>query len=118
MENVSKGWINPPLRFHDEPCRHKVLDLIGDLSLFAQLGSQGIPLAHLVVYKVSSLVVMLCTQIFFAAYWKGFKWTSSCFPLQKCKSVLQLRSPQYFLSSFLHQLTPKCMLIEEDILSK
>ncbi|XP_008452403.2 probable UDP-3-O-acyl-N-acetylglucosamine deacetylase 1, mitochondrial isoform X3 [Cucumis melo] len=49
--SVSKGWINPPLRFHDEPCRHKVLDLIGDLSLFARLGSQGIPVAHLVVYK-------------------------------------------------------------------
>ncbi|XP_038892043.1 probable UDP-3-O-acyl-N-acetylglucosamine deacetylase 1, mitochondrial isoform X1 [Benincasa hispida] len=49
--SVSKGWINPPLRFHDEPCRHKVLDFIGDLSLFAQLGSQGIPVAHIVAYK-------------------------------------------------------------------
>lgn len=49
--SVSKGWLNPPLRFHDEPCRHKVLDLIGDLSLFAQSGSQGLPVAHIVAYK-------------------------------------------------------------------
>ncbi|PON45937.1 UDP-3-O-acyl N-acetylglucosamine deacetylase [Parasponia andersonii] len=46
--SASKGWLNPPLRFHDEPCRHKVLDLIGDLSLFARFGSQGIPVAHIV----------------------------------------------------------------------
>ncbi|KAJ7954327.1 UDP-3-O-acyl N-acetylglucosamine deacetylase [Quillaja saponaria] len=46
-----KGWLNPPLRFHDEPCRHKVLDLIGDLSLFAQYGNQGLPVAHIVAYK-------------------------------------------------------------------
>ncbi|XP_057963329.1 probable UDP-3-O-acyl-N-acetylglucosamine deacetylase 1, mitochondrial isoform X2 [Malania oleifera] len=47
----SKGWLNPPLHFHDEPCRHKVLDLIGDLSLCARHGSQGIPVAHIVAYK-------------------------------------------------------------------
>ncbi|XP_019171251.1 PREDICTED: probable UDP-3-O-acyl-N-acetylglucosamine deacetylase 2 [Ipomoea nil] len=47
----SKGWLNPPLRYHDEPCRHKVLDLIGDLSLFARAGSQGLPVAHIVAYK-------------------------------------------------------------------
>ncbi|KAB2620072.1 UDP-3-O-[3-hydroxymyristoyl] N-acetylglucosamine deacetylase 2 [Pyrus ussuriensis x Pyrus communis] len=47
----SKGWLNPPLRFPDEPCRHKVLDLIGDLSLFARFGSQGLPVAHIVAYK-------------------------------------------------------------------
>ncbi|CAM8876479.1 unnamed protein product [Rhodiola kirilowii] len=45
------GWLNPPLRFSDEPCRHKVLDLIGDLSLFASHGSQGLPVAHIVAYK-------------------------------------------------------------------
>ena len=28
-----KEWLNPPLRFEDEPCRHKLLDLVGDLSL-------------------------------------------------------------------------------------
>ncbi|XP_021292934.1 probable UDP-3-O-acyl-N-acetylglucosamine deacetylase 2 isoform X1 [Herrania umbratica] len=49
--SASKGWLNPPLRFHDEPCRHKVLDLIGDLSLFALPGSQGFPVAHVVAFK-------------------------------------------------------------------
>lgn len=49
--SASKGWLNPPLHFPDEPCRHKVLDLIGDLSLFAQFGSQGLPVAHIVAYK-------------------------------------------------------------------
>ncbi|GLT48006.1 hypothetical protein SLA2020_216510 [Shorea laevis] len=47
----NEGWLNPPLRFHDEPCRHKVLDLIGDLSLFAQSGSQGLPVAHILCFK-------------------------------------------------------------------
>ncbi|XP_058181716.1 probable UDP-3-O-acyl-N-acetylglucosamine deacetylase 1, mitochondrial isoform X1 [Rhododendron vialii] len=49
--STSRGWLNPPLRFQDEPCRHKVLDLIGDFSLFARCGSQGLPVAHLVAYK-------------------------------------------------------------------
>ncbi|KAL1828990.1 hypothetical protein ACET3Z_007402 [Daucus carota] len=49
--SADKGWLNPPLRFHDEPCRHKVLDLIGDLSLLAQNGNQGLPVAHIVAYK-------------------------------------------------------------------
>uniref|UniRef100_A0A803LJV1 UDP-3-O-acyl-N-acetylglucosamine deacetylase n=1 Tax=Chenopodium quinoa TaxID=63459 RepID=A0A803LJV1_CHEQI len=47
-----KGWLNSLLRFHDEPCRHKVLDLIGDLSIFAKSGNQGLPVAHIVAYKV------------------------------------------------------------------
>lgn len=42
----SSGWINPPLRFSNEPVRHKILDLVGDLSL---LGS--IPQAHYLAYK-------------------------------------------------------------------
>lgn len=42
------GWVNPPLRFENEPVRHKILDLIGDLSL---LGS--IPCAHYLAYKAS-----------------------------------------------------------------
>jgi len=33
-------FLNPP-RFHDEPARHKLLDLIGDLAL------SGVPIAHL-----------------------------------------------------------------------
>ncbi|KAJ6890889.1 hypothetical protein NC651_024405 [Populus alba x Populus x berolinensis] len=49
--SASKGWLNPPLRFSDEPCRHKILDLVGDLSLFARFGNQGLLVAHMVVYK-------------------------------------------------------------------
>ncbi|XP_010926104.1 probable UDP-3-O-acyl-N-acetylglucosamine deacetylase 1, mitochondrial isoform X2 [Elaeis guineensis] len=49
--SANAGWLNPPLRFHDEPCRHKVLDLVGDFSLFAQNGNQGLLLAHIIAYK-------------------------------------------------------------------
>jgi len=41
-----EGWLNPPLRFADEPVRHKLLDLLGDLSLLGE-----IPMAHFVCYK-------------------------------------------------------------------
>ena len=41
-------WLNPPLRFADEPVRHKILDFLGDLSLLGQ-----IPVAHYVAYKAS-----------------------------------------------------------------
>ena len=41
------NWVNPPLRFQDEPVRHKILDLIGDLSLV------GFPKAQILVYKGS-----------------------------------------------------------------
>ncbi len=44
----SEGWLNPPLRFSNEPVRHKLLDLVGDLSL---LGS--FPCAHILAYKAS-----------------------------------------------------------------
>ena len=37
-----------PLRFPDEPCRHKLLDLLGDLALLGPL-----PLAHVIAYKAS-----------------------------------------------------------------
>jgi UDP-3-O-[3-hydroxymyristoyl] N-acetylglucosamine deacetylase len=43
-----QGWVNPPLRFDNEPVRHKLLDLIGDLSL---LGT--IPIGHFLAYKAS-----------------------------------------------------------------
>jgi UDP-3-O-[3-hydroxymyristoyl] N-acetylglucosamine deacetylase len=43
-----EGWLNPPLRFDNEPARHKMLDLIGDLSLLGSL-----PAAHIVAYKAS-----------------------------------------------------------------
>ncbi|MEG5039419.1 MULTISPECIES: UDP-3-O-acyl-N-acetylglucosamine deacetylase [unclassified Microcoleus] len=42
------GWLNPPLRFTNEPVRHKILDLVGDLSL---LGTW--PKAHYLAYKAS-----------------------------------------------------------------
>ena len=43
-----RGWLNPPLRFANEPVRHKLLDLVGDLSLLGP-----IPLAHFLAYKAS-----------------------------------------------------------------
>ena len=44
----SEGWLNPPLRFLNEPVRHKLLDLIGDLSLLGHF-----PTAHFLAYKAS-----------------------------------------------------------------
>jgi len=41
------SWVNPPLRFKDEPVRHKMLDLIGDLALV------GFPKAQVLVYRGS-----------------------------------------------------------------
>ncbi len=53
------GWINPPLRFPNEPVRHKLLDLIGDLSLVGNL-----PIAHYLAYKASHrLHTQLATQL-------------------------------------------------------
>ena len=43
----SNGWLNPPLRFDNEPVRHKLLDLIGDLALV------GFPKAQILVYRGS-----------------------------------------------------------------
>jgi UDP-3-O-[3-hydroxymyristoyl] N-acetylglucosamine deacetylase len=52
-------WLNPPLRFANEPVRHKILDLVGDLSL---LGNP--PVAHFIAYKAShELHVRLARQI-------------------------------------------------------
>ena len=52
------GWINPPLRFDDEPIRHKILDLIGDLALV------GLPKAQILVYKGShSLNALLASSL-------------------------------------------------------
>lgn len=69
LYSANEGWINPPLRFHDEPCRHKVLDLIGDLSLFAQWGSQGLPVAHIVAYKACFLPNYLNVHCIFNYLW-------------------------------------------------
>ena len=53
------GWLNPPLRFENEPARHKMLDLIGDLGLLGRL-----PQAHYVAYKAShTLHVALAKKI-------------------------------------------------------
>ena len=41
------GWLNPPLRFADEPVRHKLLDLLGDLAL------AGLPQAQVFAYRGS-----------------------------------------------------------------
>jgi UDP-3-O-[3-hydroxymyristoyl] N-acetylglucosamine deacetylase len=53
----SDGWLNPPLRFSNEPVRHKLLDLIGDLSL---LGAY--PIAHFLAYKASHHLHTQLTQ--------------------------------------------------------
>ena len=54
-----RGWINPPLRFTNEPARHKLLDLVGDLSLLGQL-----PIAHTIAYKAShKLHIQLATKL-------------------------------------------------------
>jgi len=52
------NWVNPPLRFDDEPIRHKILDLIGDLALV------GLPKAQILVYKGShSLNALLASSL-------------------------------------------------------
>ncbi len=42
------GWLNPPLRFSNEPVRHKLLDLVGDCSLIGTF-----PLVHILAYRAS-----------------------------------------------------------------
>ena len=52
------NWVNPPLRFNNEPIRHKILDLIGDLALV------GLPKAQIMVYKGShSLNALLASYL-------------------------------------------------------
>ena len=51
-------WVNPPLRFSNEPIRHKILDLIGDLALVV------LPKAQILVYKGShSLNALLASSL-------------------------------------------------------
>ena len=53
------GWLNPPLRFSNEPARHKLLDLVGDLSLLGVL-----PTMHVTAYRAShSLHVQLASHL-------------------------------------------------------
>ena len=55
----ANGWLNPPLRFVNEPARHKLLDLIGDLSLLGCF-----PQAHFLAYKAShSLHIQLAQKL-------------------------------------------------------
>ncbi len=55
----SQGWLNPPLRFANEPARHKILDLVGDLSLLGTF-----PTAHFFAYKAShNLHIQLAQKI-------------------------------------------------------
>ncbi len=42
----ARRWLNPPLRFANEPVRHKLLDLIGDLSLVGCF-----PRGHISAYR-------------------------------------------------------------------
>ncbi|MDZ7964736.1 MAG: UDP-3-O-acyl-N-acetylglucosamine deacetylase [Nostoc sp. DedSLP03] len=54
-----EGWLNPPLRFANEPVRHKILDLVGDLSLLGTF-----PRAHFLAYKAShNLHIQLAQKI-------------------------------------------------------
>ncbi|AFY43596.1 UDP-3-O-acyl-N-acetylglucosamine deacetylase [Nostoc sp. PCC 7107] len=54
-----EGWLNPPLRFANEPVRHKILDLVGDLSLLGIF-----PQAHFLAYKAShNLHIQLAQRI-------------------------------------------------------
>ncbi|BDI14714.1 UDP-3-O-acyl-N-acetylglucosamine deacetylase [Nostoc cf. commune SO-36] len=54
-----EGWLNPPLRFANEPVRHKILDLVGDLSLLGTF-----PIAHFLAYKAShNLHIQLAQKI-------------------------------------------------------
>ena len=48
-------WYNEELLSYtlDEPVRHKILDLIGDLSLLQEDGMGGLPFGHIVAYKAT-----------------------------------------------------------------
>jgi len=54
----SQGWLNPPLRFANEPVRHKILDLVGDLSLLGFF-----PTAHFIAYKASHTLHVQLAQL-------------------------------------------------------
>lgn len=59
-------WLNPPLRFANEPVRHKLLDLVGDLSLLG-----AFPCAHIVAYKASHHLHLQFAQALALAQSKG-----------------------------------------------
>jgi UDP-3-O-[3-hydroxymyristoyl] N-acetylglucosamine deacetylase len=53
-----QGWLNPPLRFANEPARHKILDLVGDLCLLGTF-----PNAHFLAYKASHKLHVQLAQL-------------------------------------------------------
>jgi len=48
-------FLNPPMLYNweNECARHKVLDLIGDMSLMAEPGMSGIPIGHVLCHKAT-----------------------------------------------------------------
>ena len=62
----ARHWLNPPLRFPNEPVRHKLLDLIGDLALVS-----GFPRGHISAYRsghalhaqLASRLAMSCSTL-------------------------------------------------------
>lgn len=68
-----QGWLNPPLRFANEPVRHKILDLVGDLSLLGNF-----PVAHFLAYKAShNLHIQLAKKILDLGFCEK---SVACFP--------------------------------------
>ena len=53
-----QAWLNPPLRFANEPARHKILDLVGDLCLLGTF-----PNAHFLAYKASHKLHVQLAQL-------------------------------------------------------
>lgn len=54
-----RHWLNPPLRFANEPVRHKLLDLIGDLALAGCL-----PQGHVSAYRAGhALHIQLAARL-------------------------------------------------------
>ena len=59
-------WLNGPLRFENEPARHKLLDLLGDLALLGAL-----PCAHVVAWKASHALHVRMARLIAAAQAQG-----------------------------------------------
>ncbi len=65
-------WLNPPLRYPDEPVRHKLLDLLGDLALV------GLPQAQVFAYRGSHGLHTALAAALEAAPDKASPLTSVC----------------------------------------
>jgi UDP-3-O-[3-hydroxymyristoyl] N-acetylglucosamine deacetylase len=56
----NKNWLNGPLRFPNEPARHKLLDWMGDLSLLGD----SLPRAHYIAFRAGhALHLKMATMI-------------------------------------------------------